>query len=112
MTQERNLQRREFVKLAVGSVAVTSAFSQYPVLADGHLAKLDEGDPQAAALSYKHDATQTDASTQAKYEPGQLCKNRNLYQGGSDKEWVPCAIFPGKEVNANGWCSAYIAMAS
>ncbi|WP_305809871.1 high-potential iron-sulfur protein [Photobacterium kishitanii] len=25
----------------------------------------------------------------------------------SSSDWQPCAIFPGKTVNINGWCSAY-----
>jgi hypothetical protein len=23
-------------------------------------------------------------------------------------EWRPCQIFPGKAVNANGWCSSWM----
>ncbi|MEF1220553.1 high-potential iron-sulfur protein [Photobacterium damselae] len=36
-----------------------------------------------------------------------MCANCALIQGKDGDEWRPCAIFPGKLVNANGWCSAY-----
>ncbi|MDP2532896.1 high-potential iron-sulfur protein [Photobacterium damselae subsp. piscicida] len=36
-----------------------------------------------------------------------MCANCALIQGKDGDEWRPCAIFPDKLVNANGWCSAY-----
>lgn len=60
--------------------------------------QLDESDPQAQALGYVHQSA-TD---------GQTCSNCQLYQGEAGSEWGPCAIFPGKSVNANGWCKSWI----
>lgn len=67
------------------------------------LPQLAEDDAQAVALGYKHDATTV---SNARYEAGQKCQNCVLYTGG-DAPWGPCSIFPGKQVNANGWCSTY-----
>ena len=64
-------------------------------------------DPQAKALNYVHDATTVDAAAQPRYQPGQLCRNCTLYAGG-DEPWGGCSLFPGKSVNADGWCSAYV----
>ncbi len=36
----------------------------------------------------------------------QHCSNCALAQG--EGEWVGCAIFPGKAVNANGWCTGWV----
>jgi len=72
--------------------------------------KLEESDPTAQSLAYVHDASDVDASQQSRYEEGQNCANCSLYtpDSSSEEEWGGCAIFPGKLVNANGWCSAYV----
>jgi len=36
-----------------------------------------------------------------------MCSNCALIQGNDGDEWRPCQIFPGKLVNANGWCSVW-----
>ena len=108
-----NTGRRSFIKLGAVSVAAVPLAS----LAVGKVAwaedlpQLEESDPQAQGLGYVHDATQVDTSKFTKYAEGQLCSNSQLYQGAEGEEWGPCAIFPGKGVNANGWCSAWVAKA-
>ena len=77
--------------------------------------RLDENSPNARALGYVHDAAPVDASAQPRFQPGQVCGNCNLYQpdaGDAGEEWGGCSIFPGKLVNVNGWCSAYVPMAT
>ncbi len=69
--------------------------------------ELDPADPQAQALSYVADATSVDGAKFPQYKDGQACVNCALYTGGAGDEWGPCSIFPGKLVNANGWCSVY-----
>ena len=76
---------------------------------EADLPKLSVDDPQAKALGYKHDGSEVDQSAYARYEPGQLCSNCALFQGDEGDEWAGCSIFPGRAVNANGWCSAYVA---
>ena len=70
--------------------------------------------PATQFRSKGHDATQVDV---AKYprragEAGskQFCDNCKLYQAGSEEGWGGCAIFPGKEVNAKGWCNAWVSV--
>lgn len=69
--------------------------------------KLALDDPQAKALGYVHDATNVDQSKYPRYQPGQACSNCALFQASGDEQWAGCSIFPGKLVNAAGWCSAY-----
>lgn len=69
-------------------------------------ARLDEKDPQAVSLGYRHDATKVDRAKFPKYAPGQICDNCQLHSGKG--EWVNCSIFPNKQVAAKGWCSAWI----
>lgn len=73
------------------------------------LVRLDESDGTAQALGYRHDAAQVDASRYGRYQAGQKCSNCSLYQAESgDPGWGACSIFPGKLVNGEGWCSAYV----
>lgn len=99
------IQRRAFLKLgsiAVASLAVAARAGE--ALAQ---ARVDEKDPAAAALGYRHDAAKTDTAKYKNYAAGQTCANCVLYQGKPGEAWGPCQIFPGKQVAARGWCSAY-----
>lgn len=75
--------------------------------AAGNMPRLEESDPQAKSLAYVHDATTVDASKYPQYSEGNVCENCALYTGEAGAEWGPCSIFPGKLVNAQGWCSVY-----
>lgn len=71
------------------------------------LPRVSEAEPLAVALGYRHDATQIDRAKYPRFEVGQVCRNCIQWKGGDADEWGPCGIFPGKLVNANGWCSTY-----
>jgi len=98
--------RRTILKLALSSAAVvplSSLIFQRGAQA-GDLPPVSEDDPAAKGLGYVHDATK---STNPKRKPDQSCKNCNLIRSESG-EWRQCAIFPGKGVNENGWCTAWV----
>ena len=108
-----NIARRDFIR---ASLAVSAAvpLGAIPIIlkADNH--RISEDDTTAKAMGYKHDASQVDV---AKYprragDAGskQFCHNCQLYKAGSDDGWGACAIFPGKQVNANGWCNAWVSV--
>ena len=107
---EFNTSRRQF--LAIG-VTVVAAAAVAPRLAhaQGALPQIDEADPTAAALGYKHDTTKVDVAKYPNHKPTQVCANCKLVQGADADAWRPCGIFPGKTVNAKGWCAAYAAKA-
>jgi len=96
--------RRTFIMqvVAAGSAVVASrAMAQTA-------AKLEETDPQAVALGYKHDTKKVDAKKFPKHEVAQKCSNCQLYQAKANEAWGPCQLFPGKQVATNGWCSAWV----
>ncbi len=97
------IERREFLR--IGSLAIVSIAAGKSVRAAGP--HLDEKDPTAQSLGYKHDATKVDKVKFAKYRAGETCANCQLYQGKAGEAWGACPIFSGKEVSAKGWCSAY-----
>lgn len=98
-----DIDRRVFFKQAIiVGTALTSldAFAEMP--------KLEESDAQAVALGYKHDTKLVDAKKYPKHDPSaQACHNCQLFQGKPDDAWAGCAVFPGKQVANNGWCSAW-----
>lgn len=100
--------RRQF--LAIGVTAVAAA-AVVPGMARAQAAQIAETDPTAAALGYKHDSTKVDAAKYPNHKPTQNCANCKLAQGKDGDAWRPCSIFPGKQVNAKGWCAAYAAKA-
>lgn len=73
--------------------------------------RLDENDPTAQALGYKHDVADVDAGKFPRSAPVDgvqpNCANCALFQAGDGEQWGGCGIFPGKQVNAAGWCKAW-----
>ena len=104
-------ERRKFLSwlaltppLALALRAGDSGAQQKP----GAMPHLDEADPQAVALGYKHDASKVDKKKFANFKEGETCANCQHFTGKAGDQWGPCAIFPGKQVNAKGWCSAWV----
>jgi hypothetical protein len=99
-------QKRRLLKLSVLGVAAVplGALVVQGRARAGEEQRLSEDDPTAKALSYVHDASNAPAG---KRKEGTLCKNCNLIQT-QEGEWRPCSIFPGKMVNENGWCAAWV----
>ena len=99
--------RRRFVVgagSALGAVVVASALPRNARADDlPHLALTD---PTATALNYTEDASKVDKAKSPTYVAGSVCANCNFYQGAA-AAWGPCALFPGKAVNAKGWCAGY-----
>ncbi len=97
--------RRTVLKLALSGAAMvplSTLLSRQARAED--LPPVSEDDPAAKGLGYVHDASKT---ANPKHQPGQFCKNCNLVRSDSG-EWRQCAIFPGKGVNENGWCTAWV----
>ena len=95
--------RRRFIKLtAVGLAAAPFAnalLSGAAKAAD----MISETDPTASSLGYVADAAKSDKRKDATA----LCSNCGLYTGKAGDASGPCAIFQGKLVAANGWCTAW-----
>jgi High potential iron-sulfur protein len=98
-----SLSRRAFMTTGstlIATVAVSRvAWSDPPMLA--------ETDPTAVALGYKANASTVDKTKFPRYAAGQSCATCVLYQGVAGRPSGPCAVFAGKSVAAEGWCSSY-----
>jgi len=106
---DKNLSRRSFIQSLAVALPAGAVVLQNDALA-GDLPQLDPSDPTAKALVYVHDAADVDTSNPlaARFEAGQDCANCAQIQGEEGAEWRPCGIFPGKSVNAKGWCSVWV----
>jgi hypothetical protein len=107
---EKLLRRRDVVKTALlGVVAIpVASLCMRPVNAAAPANALDEKDPQAKALGYVQDAAKVDVKTNPTFKPGQSCVNCLQLTGKAGDAFRPCNLFPGKLVNTNGWCKAWV----
>jgi hypothetical protein len=98
--------RRTVLKLALSSAAIVplSSLLLHSQAQAQDLPPVSEDDPAAKGLGYVHDASK---ATDPKRKPDQFCKNCNLVRSDTG-EWRQCAIFPGKSVAENGWCTAWV----
>lgn len=105
MSLERELEsRRRFLKIAAGTAAAAALASSLPRLTRAaDLPHVSESDPTAKALAYVEDASK---STNPKHKAGDICANCQFYSGGATG-YGPCQLFPGKSVNAKGWCVSH-----
>jgi hypothetical protein len=70
--------------------------------------KLEESDPVAQALGYKHDTTKVDKAKYPNHKDDQVCTGCALFTEKKGEETGPCSAFGGKLVANKGWCAAYV----
>ena len=106
MSKKFDISRRRTTGLILKTVALSSVASmvKIPMAFAADLPHVTHDDPTAVALKYVDDASKgarTDKSGVAAKD--QDCSTCQFIQSATGA-WRPCALFPGKEVNANGWC--------
>ena len=100
-----NASRRRFVATVSSLIGGVSVINLLPCNAEAdELPHLSPKDPLAQALTYTEDASTVTAATHA---PGAACANCNFFMGGTGA-FGGCQLFPGKTVNAKGWCAGYV----
>jgi len=97
--------RRRFLNLCVGAIAVTFATPESRAADLPHVAPAD---PTAQALGYVEDATTVDAKKFPQHQPSQACANCKQFTKQPDSAYGACSIFAGKSVSERGWCAAYV----
>jgi hypothetical protein len=109
---DRRYDRRTVLKSALAGLAALPAAglvcSAAAEAAQGAAPHLDEKDPLAVAMGYVHDVKKVDPNKTPQFKPGSKCVNCVQLTGKEGDEWRPCNIFPGKLVNANGWCKVWV----
>jgi hypothetical protein len=97
--------RRSVLRGSVAGAAAALLAGVLPAskLRAADLPEVSEDDPTAKGLKYVADATKS-----ARPDASQLCNNCRYYKGAASAAKAPCDLFPGKSVNGNGWCSAWM----
>ncbi len=107
---ELNKSRRDAVKLMLAGLAAVPVLNLVGMTSAqaADLPHVDEAnDPTAKALKYVSDATKaTRVDKAGTPAANQHCANCQFIQA-AEGEWRPCSLFPGKAVNANGWCASW-----
>jgi len=105
---EKMIHRRDLLKgalIGVAAVPVTALLGR----AQAASGAVDPNEPQAKSLGYVADAKTVDAKANPNYKPGQMCANCLQVPAGKEGgAQLPCNIFGGRLVNANGWCKVYV----
>jgi hypothetical protein len=102
-----SMTRREALA-ALATAAGTLACAGAARAADADKPHVLPADPTAQALSYFEDGAKVDPKKFPTFKPEQRCDNCLQLQGKAGDTWRPCNLFPGKLVNAKGWCKVYI----
>jgi len=100
MTTRRTFLFATLPGAALAAVAASTASAQ--------AARLEESDPTAVALGYKHDAAKVDVAKFPAFAAGRNCANCQLFQAKAGEAWGACGAVGGKLVNAKGWCVAWV----
>lgn len=104
------ISRRDALKgLALGAGTILAVGATRARAADaGSLPHVAPTDSVAVALAYHESAKTVEAAKFPNYKPGQQCSNCLQLTGKDGDAWRPCNLFPGKLVNAGGWCKVYV----
>lgn len=106
---DSRVDRRTLLKNALLGLAAIPAASLVREAAADALPHLAETDTLAVSLGYVNDARKVDATKVPQFKPGSHCANCLQLQGKEGDQWRPCNLFPGKLVNADGWCKVWVA---
>jgi hypothetical protein len=70
--------------------------------------KIEETEPKAQALGYKHDTAQVDGKKFTKHTAGETCGGCLAWLGKRSDPWGSCDIFADRLVANGGWCVTYV----
>jgi len=104
----RNLALGAGTLLVAGAAGAAATEAAKPAAAVGPLPHVTAADPTAMALAYHDSAAAVDATKFPTYKPDQKCTTCLQLTGKAGDPWRPCNLFPGKLVNADGWCKVWV----
>ena len=97
-------ERRQFLRTGPAVLALVALTRSAGAQAAPHV---DPNEATAKALGYAPDASKADKAKFSNWKAGETCAGCVQFKGKAGAAWGPCQIFPGKDVNAKGWCTAW-----
>jgi hypothetical protein len=76
--------------------------------ARGASKKVEESEPKAASLGYKHDSSQVDKKRFPKHGAAERCSGCMAWLGKPTDPWAECDLLVDRMVSTTGWCSSYV----
>jgi len=96
--------RRVFMMQVVAggtAMAATSMVSAAPK-------RVEESEPKAVALGYRHDSAQVDKAKFPKHAADQKCNNCIAWLGKPSDPMAECDLITDRLVSNGGWCSSFV----
>ncbi len=101
---KETLSRRTLVGGAFCAAALIPALGLISSAEAAALPPLEPSDPMAKNFSYAVDTTKVDAAANPSHKADQTCATCAQFVAATSG----CNIFPGKSVQKNGWCKAWV----
>ncbi len=70
--------------------------------------RVEENEPKAVSLGYRHDSAQVDAKRFPKHTANEKCNNCMAWLGKPSDPWAECDLMADRLVANGGWCSSYV----
>jgi High potential iron-sulfur protein len=97
--------RRIFV---IQAAAVGAALCGAAAPARASKKKVEESEPKAVQLGYKHDTANVDKKRFPKHAASEKCNNCVAWLGKAADPWAECDLLADRLVSNGGWCSSYV----
>ena len=96
--------RRVFMmQVIAGSTAVTAS-----AIVSAAPKRVEESEPKAVSLGYRHDTAKVDKAKFPKHSPDQKCNNCIAWLGKPADPAAECDLITDRLVANGGWCSSYV----
>lgn len=70
--------------------------------------RVEESEPKAISLGYRHDTAKVDRAKFPKHGASEKCSNCITWPGKPADAWAECDLMADRLVAAGGWCSSYV----
>jgi len=70
--------------------------------------RVEESEPKAASLGYRHDSSQVDGKRFPKHVAAEKCNGCMAWLGKPADPWAECDLMADRLVSNTGWCSSYV----
>jgi hypothetical protein len=89
-------------------VAVSSSAALAAAHANAAVKKIEENEPKAMSLGYRHNTAQVDAKRFPKHKASEQCSGCMAWLGKPTDAWAECDLLADRMVSNTGWCSSFV----